>query len=97
MILAYLAHVLSSIIDRFRYVLVAQSLESVDRFLCFLGCSEFWGVLIGVWTRDVLGVLAGVYFFLAEDLLMGAYMRVDILDGVGSIGLQWAVEQCDAV
>lgn len=79
----YLAHVFPTIVKRFGFFFVVDSLESVDEVLSFYGWPVFLGELMRVWTVDGLGVLAGIDFFLAENLGMGAFMRVVILEGVG--------------
>lgn len=49
----------------------SSPIESVDGLLCRFELSLIWGVLIGVWAPDGLGLLAGVYSFFVEDLKRG--------------------------
>lgn len=54
----------------------------MDGLLWHLSLSDLSGELMGVMAENGLGALAGVDFLLAEDLRMGTFLRVVILEGV---------------
>lgn len=85
-LLRNLAHILPYVINGFWLHFCVVSVDSGDRPLCLLNCSDFFCVPAVVLTEEgfgVMGILEEVGWSLVGGLVIGAFFNVVNLEGVG--------------